>query len=1180
MTRPRRFDFAYSEELRMTTRRLVLAVCLAAAGCSHKLDDPKPAVATLMPNLVCAAQLTTAVTVSGTNLTPIPTKTLSGGEVLALPTVTLTEETDLSGAPMSSGAIALNQGTDAANAHVRWEAETQMSFDVTPDLMLAPGVYDVTVTNPDGKSATLQQALGVVPPPSVTAVMPMDICDAQQASTVMVTGQNFLVVGGMAPEVDVYDANGMPLFTAMATASGCMDAAAQLNEMIQLCTTLTISVPKDALPVGTYTLRVTNPAPAACQSSETITFKVEPPPVLNSVVPSKICAGGGTLDLQGMSFLPTATASISDPTTGQKVDAATTTVNAAGTDAVGKFLVSGGLTVGDKLDVTIRNNDGCSATLPGAVTVVSGPIIFYVDPPYVYGGIVTPVTVYTTGGITMLKSVTLTPNGMPNATPIDVTSASAIDQNHPNHVIINVPASLAAGAYDLTIDNQLDCPAFFAKAITVVTKTTPIDMTPRFGGNATDTPVTITAASDFFAGGARAYLAPHAAPTPTAIPIASVVFQSAKQLTGVVRAPIAVGGYDLIVVNPNGTIGYKASAFTVVNGVVPSIDPTSPGSLPSNCATSASCNLPLDGQNFDASNPSSDMVSASCTTSGGTTSTVTTPIVGQPTATAITLDLTNAAALGAGTLCTFHLTQVVGGVTVAVDGGTLVIRNPAAKLSATSSGMMLNTGREGLGLAYSGPTATARYLYAVGGDGGSNTMLLDSVEFAKVDPAAGGTAPWTQLPLAGLASSTQGKLPSARTQLGLVAVGRFLYAIGGITGGTTATTSVLRAESLDPAEAPTVNDADLTPDASAGLAQGLYYYRVAALFNGTDALNPSGETLASDEFAISVPAFGTKKLDVTIAWKNSSTLGARTASGWRVYRTTAVNAMPGTEDEFADVPGATLSIVDTGASITIAGATPTTVAWAAGKPLPFGAIGNWANAAAQLGTARAGAGVTHVVVPTPAPGTGTTDIVYVGYGGNGATLPETYDAFTVTGAAANAPVETALVGAPLVTGRGRWQLGAFGVTPDVDPNGGGDFVYFGSGNGATPTAGGGSAVNGLDRCQITTVAAGFGTLVCTGVGLGNVGPTSDNVWGYGSGTVADSLYFFGGTGSGGLTDKIGTAPDTASPNFTANGGGTVQLAGASFPVAYLGSTIGGAYFWLAGGMTGAGVTKQTFYTLY
>ncbi|MEO6951180.1 MAG: hypothetical protein ABI321_05150, partial [Polyangia bacterium] len=99
--------------------------------------------------------------------------------------------------------------TDPANQIVRWTSETQMSFDVEPTEKLAVGIYDVTVTNADGKSASRPRSLAIVAPPKVDAVVPMNVCVAQGERMVEVKGSGFLTVDGMAPTVEVDDANGV-----------------------------------------------------------------------------------------------------------------------------------------------------------------------------------------------------------------------------------------------------------------------------------------------------------------------------------------------------------------------------------------------------------------------------------------------------------------------------------------------------------------------------------------------------------------------------------------------------------------------------------------------------------------------------------------------------------------------------------------------------------------------------------------------------------------------------------------------------------------------------------------------------------------------------------------------------------------------------------------------------------
>jgi hypothetical protein len=288
-----------------------------------------------------------------------------------------------------------------------------------------------------------------------------------------------------------------------------------------------------------------------------------------------------------------------------------------------------------------------------------------------------------------------------------------------------------------------------------------------------------------------------------------------------------------------------------------------------------------------------------------------------PSPTALALDLSFVSSQPNGTVCTFRVTQPVGGTSVYADGGLLVIPNPSVNQSHTSNGATLNSARRAPGLVFNGPTGAARYLYAIGGDDGASPSPhpINTVEFAKVDPVKGGTSSWTKLPLTDTAASPQGQLTSARTLLGAVSVDRFIYAVGGFDGSK-AVDAVERSEVLNPAESPQINDADLNPDPVNGLAPGLYFYRVAAVLGPTDANNPNGETLAGDEFAINVPAFGTKKIQVTIAWANGSATPNDVAR-WRIYRTSAPNALPATEDVvFETADASSTTFIDKGATLT------------------------------------------------------------------------------------------------------------------------------------------------------------------------------------------------------------------------------------------------------------------------
>lgn len=1135
---------------------LVLFAPSLLSACGHKLESPAPSLTSLAPSLVCGEQLTTAAVITGASLTPVPSKTLEPPESLLLPSVSLTRTATLEGtATTDSAVIVSDDPSDPALSHVRWTSETKMSFDVTPGL-LAPGVYDLTVTNPDDQAATLAHVLAVVPPPSVTSVVPPNICDAQSDQTMVVKGGSFLQLsGGKVPTVTIKDSAGATKLTLTPALSDCADVATSVMSGIQECATLTVTIPKDALQPGTYTIVVTNPEPANCTSTLPVTFVVEPPPTIDTVIPAHLCAGGGSITLNGTGYLPDASVSVSNATTPA---VAATSVVVQGPTVADATFGGGTYNAGDSLDVTLRNADGCFATKPNAITVLPGPVVFYVDPPYVFGGITTPLTIYTTtfagtpGTPLPAGSVILTPAG--GGTPIDLSAQSQIDPAHPKHIVTNLGGTVAAGTYDLQLTDGTGCPASFPAAVTVVTQKTDLKaIVPPFGYDQGTTPVTITANAAFFQGGARAYLAPNTGANPVVTALTSVVRQSPTELSATVVPPatgaLADGVYDVIVVNPDGTIGFLESGFTVVAARPPEVGGVSPGSLPTNCAP---CNATLTGANFTAN----ASVTATCGT--GTPVNVT---VSSPTATTLSMALPFVTSLPGGTVCTFRVTQ--GTPAVYADGGTLVVTIPSANLAATTQGPDLGVARRAPAVAINGPTAAARYLYVLGGDDGTQAGALASVEMSKVDVVRGGYTGFSAVPAAGVKAAGQGQLNGPRTMAGAVSIGRFIYLVGG-QSATASVATVERSEVLDPAEAPKVTDADLTPDPTDGLSPGLYFYRVAAVMDATDPNNPNGESLASDEFAIKVPAFGTKKIQTTIVWTPGSN-GASHVAKWRVYRTSAPDAAPGSEDVVYETAAATpTNFVDKGATLT---------PFTAGKPLPFGSLGTW-KAIGSLTKPRAGAGVTLAQA-------GGHHFIYAGYGYDSTAaaanqFPNSYDVMQVD-LSGNTLTETAWQAQTIAGSTGRWQLGAYTASPDLDPKvGATTYVYFGTG---VATANGTSATDDYN----------VGSVPNTGVlaGLVQIKVSGTHGFGYGAVTAVDTIFQLGGNVSGGFTDKMNGGTITTAPSFgtfNPQGGGQIQKTGAvSTPLYLPGALVGGAYFFIVGGATGTlpgTPSRATFFDLY
>ena len=588
------------------------------------------------------------------------------------------------------------------------------------------------------------------------------------------------------------------------------------------------------------------------------------------------------------------------------------------------------------------------------------------------------------------------------------------------------------------------------------------------------------------------------------------------------------------------------------------------------------CFATLSGENFAAA----PMVTANCTT--GTTphaETITINASPAPTATSLSLNLAPAAALGAGTICTFHVAQNG----VFADGATLVVTNPSSNLGMPAAGADLATARRSPGLVYNGPTSAARYLYVLGGDPGDPANALDTIEFAKVDGVGGGFptgSAFTQMPIAAARASHQGKLSSGRTYAGAASIGRFIYLVGGYDG-TKSVKTVERAEVLDPAGSPQIDDADLILDPSVGLDAGLYFYRVSAVASSSDRNNPGGETLAGDEFAINVPSAGSKKIQVRIAW----VLGAGTpadAVGWRIYRTTLPNAQPGSESlvyETSDVSA--LTLLDLGGTASYNSATLTAQT---GGPLPFGAIGEWASPSPQpspgpasLNSPRAGAGVAVAPDPSPLPSTNTF-YLYSGYGYDSVanSFPTSYEYLSVNLTAAG-PVESAAgwTQVPIVAGTGRWQLGGFAATSDVDQIAGNTpQIYFGNGSSsATDASAGGVGI--FDHGAITP---GTGLLLMAAA----QSDAQAKSWGYGALTAVNFLFELGGQASMTYLDKNNSLAINANftlGSFTPQGGGVLPI-----PLFLPGATVGGAYFWLAGGATGspsaATASSHTYWVIY
>jgi hypothetical protein len=653
-------------------------------------------------------------------------------------------------------------------------------------------------------------------------------------------------------------------------------------------------------------------------------------------------------------------------------------VNAAGTQATITF---GMLPTAGLYDLTVTNPGGCDDTFATKVRVVAKPRVVFADPPVVYNGINTQVRIYVSG----LFGGTVTDVKLRDSAGAVTTLAITVDASRPNTVLAVIPAGiLPQGStlddLDLIVTDDVMCTGEGLDLVKATDNlTVAIDtITPPFGWTGSPTGVTITAKDPAPAGQAqfvatpRVYLNPvNAGANTVATELRSTLFRSATELSGIVDQGLQTQGYDVIVVNPDGSVGLLPDAFDVLELPPPTVDTVSPGSWQTNNAALA---VQIDGANFR-----DPTVEATCKDSGGATLTAVVTL-NSSTATRI-LTSVNTNTLSNLAVCYIRVTNTTDGSYV--EYAPITVTNPAGNFVSFRPGPDMLTARRAAASASGKPSRAQTYIYAIGGDAGAPASAMTSVEASALD-RFGAPTDWFMLKTA---------LPAGRTLVEAARVEDFIYLVGG-HDGTGAANSVLRANVLDPLYVPNVTNVELDLVEQAGPAPGVYYYRISAVLNASDPANPNGETLASDPQAIRLPGAG---FTVTLAWS-----AIANAASYRIYRSTVPDAPFGGERLLATVPasGARLFVDDGSMTPDMAQA-----------PLPVGSLGTW-NQVATIGTAR----FDHGLSAAPDPADPTVFYLYAVGGSTGTDALNTYEIVRVkiNGARAQAvttqtPVATALL---------------------------------------------------------------------------------------------------------------------------------------------------------------------------
>ncbi len=1096
----------------------------------------KPTLTKVTPGLVCVAQEARELVLTGTTLLEIegvrPTLTVAGIET-----------------PFAISK--LSDCTRIAHKGVKASYCEGATLNLAKD-SIGVGLHDITLKNPETAACVSEEklALRVVPPPVIEGVNPPVACKLDGSSMLTIVGSGFLEVDGKKPSVSM---GGTSIDVAQLT--GCEDLETT-GLTVKSCTGIELSVDASAFPVGNVSVSVANPEPAGCMGTADAVFRIAGPPTIASVSPTSLC-GDNTSDLTivGTGF---------DPAAQVRVDnvPATSVMVVSSTEIVASF--ADGLAVGPHA-VTVQNVGSCIATLPAAITVDPSPIVFFVDPPVIYAQIPIEITIFTSGLSAKATQVELVHE--------DGTTRKLLNSfDSPakfNKILAQVPAGLKPGTWDVLVTNKGNCAGTLAGGLRITNTLDDALLTgikPAYVSPTKTTAVTITGSG--FAPVPRVYLTPAGASGTARALTAVDVRQGGNGLTAVVPSGLTPGKYDLIVVNPDGKVDVLAAGVTVTSDEPPLITSVTPASL---TAMVSNASVTINGAGFEAG----AVVELDClTTSNARTVVPTTEQApsgdGKSVVVSVTMANATPTAPAEGSVCLVRLTNTDGAF---FEFSAFSVTTSSLNLSAWQDGTNLTTPRRALSLVAGRPTSASRYVYAIGGDSGTTnapttrgTTVFNTLEAADVD-VFGAIGDW---------KPGRNLLPAPRSGAGAATIGRFVYLLGG-HNGSAATATLFRAQILDPLAGPEITDLDATlGTASKGLAKGLYYYRVAALFAGNDLNNPAGESLAGESLPVQLPERA-EKIVLGLTW--AATPGAH---GYRVYRSPTAEAVADSLELVGTVScGAGANdLCNCGANASQCQFTDEgVVSMASGRPLPSGSLGVWHAVSGSLctsgdcllGSAREGLAVTAFESPTAA----GKWYLYASGGRNGSgTYLDTYEVATVTVAGDGTQTVADFVGGSDTLSvpradHGIWVMSRTNskvISSSGTPND--VWVYIGGGRTT------GNATDQTLEAGKLAAAGDLGTFIGTD-------PLKGNLVGFGTGAANDQLFTFGGVSgaadgtsaalcSGG--GACGALPDLKSGAFN-------DLGNAKTTRMFAGSAQESAFFFVAGGHDGAATLSTTEQTV-
>lgn len=490
----------------------------------------------------------------------------------------------ITGTNFQSGATATVGGTAATS--VNFVSATTLTA-LTP--AHAAGVANVVVTNPDGQSGTGVGGFTYDPPPTVTMIVPNSGTDAG-LDAVTVTGTGFQP--------------GAVVFFDLALASSIVVNSNTI--------TITAMTPPHAAGAVNVTVRNLDGQQGTLAGAFTY-VQPTPGPTVTAVNPPTGPTSGGTLvTINGANFQSTLPGP-TGPTAwfGGTMATTTTFVNANQVTAMTPVQIAG------TVDVSVRNPDGKTGTLPNSFMFVPPPTVSTVSPnsgPAVGG------TLVTITGSGFQAAPTPSPTVLFGGNPATSASVAVVSATQ---ITARTPAG--AGTVNVQVMNTDGQSGTLTGGFTYVPPPTITSFAPTSGPTAGGTQVTITGTG--YQNSATVLFG--------ATMATSVTFVNSTQIRAV--SPTGSGAVALTVRNPDNQQVASATNFTFVPPPPPTVSSVNPNSGPLTGNTS----IAINGANFvsGATVTFSGTAAISVTFVNATQLTATTPA--RATAGAVNVVVTN-----------------------------------------------------------------------------------------------------------------------------------------------------------------------------------------------------------------------------------------------------------------------------------------------------------------------------------------------------------------------------------------------------------------------------------------------------------------------------------------------------------------------------------------------------------